>query len=82
MYFNIKRDKRENVVYDFDLEIISIENIDFFNIEFGVIVVIVIENVNENKIGEIINEKKVTIVIVTVNIVNFSNFICFVRICL
>ena len=36
-YFVIKRDRRENVVVDFDRETISTQNIDFFDVEVDVI---------------------------------------------
>ena len=72
----INRNKRENVVDDFDFEIISIYDIDFIDVEIDVmnekndvIVVIVITNADENEIDEI-NE---------IIIENF--FACFVRTC-
>ena len=45
-YFVVKRDKRENVVIDFDREAISVQNIDFFDVEADVVDE-VIDEINE-----------------------------------
>ena len=60
-YFIVERNERENVVNVFDLEIISVHDIEIFYVlkeENDAVVVIVTEDLDENKkINEVIIEK-------------------------